>query len=755
MDTVNDPISHPSGGPLEAPAPSPGPDGLRLVLVLYFMAVGYALLSVCLFRILCFTWSSTAFFMLYVCFGMPLGALWARRRPEGSLFLPLAMIFFLVLLFPVLGWISTRGPFPVVKGIMGTMSIRDLWFQLIYQTLATSPFFIAWGAAEYAGYTAAIQSGKISRSFYLIFAWGLASALVLGVLSVPRAGWLATLVLAGAMGWAAWVLYRGREKSLVAVLGILVLTAGFFLVRPLEDSYIRRIYPQAAPLGVGNVLDGNFYLQASDPYSPKTARVIKALWTPYNHLSFVGFEGKTAPVFGCSNGVMLWTVFPDGYNSHFFEKAIFDLIPPKADICILGAGGGPQVQLALARDPRSVVAVDIIPEVLDLMKGELAWANGGVYRSPLVRTVGADGRKYIETCGKKFDFILLPYTEYWAAMLRSLFEPSHSLHTLEAFKAMKAALKPDGFLVILKGLDQNGKLYESYARTLVEAGFHVTGMDQPRQEGNEAFALLASPGPRTFRFSPDAVFHFAANGWFRSDFSPDEPPGGRVIRDDSPWTWGIQGLFLPPGPLKISLLAVGFAGLLGVFACLFFGMRARRPGESRLGMLFFLLAGMAVGANAIYLENGVIFWLVRHLTNPLSAFFLGATGFLLLWGLSSLALHRKGLVVLVLLLGLAGVAAFLLSHPGGLFLGMGMMALGTGLLFPLLVLRFPARLIHFFVADALGGLAGGILGIWMPVLSGYGGYYSLLPWIWALTVALSVAALALGRRDERRAVAAS
>ncbi len=36
--------------------------------------------------------------------------------------------------------------------------------------------------------------------------------------------------------------------------------------------------------------------------------------------------------------------------------------------------------------------------------------------------------------------------------------------------------------------------------------------------------------------------------------------------------------------------------------------------------MVFVAAALCVGANAVILENGVIFWLSRHLLNPLAAF---------------------------------------------------------------------------------------------------------------------------------------
>lgn len=76
------------------------------------MAFGYALLSVCLFRILAFSASSTAFFVLYVGAGMPVGACLAQRLRvdrAAALGFSIRALWGLLLLVPLAGWLATRG----------------------------------------------------------------------------------------------------------------------------------------------------------------------------------------------------------------------------------------------------------------------------------------------------------------------------------------------------------------------------------------------------------------------------------------------------------------------------------------------------------------------------------------------------------------------------------------------------------------------------------------------------------------------
>jgi hypothetical protein len=63
-------------------------------------------------------------------------------------------------------------------------------------------------------------------------------------------------------------------------------------------------------------------------------------------------------------------------------------------------------------------------------------------------------------------------------------------------------------------------------------------------------------------------------------------------------------------------------------------------------------------------------------------------------------------------------------------------AIGSGLCFPLLGLTFQSRLLNLFVADAIGGFAAGVLGILLPVLLGFEGFFAVVPWLGLTTIAL-------------------
>jgi spermidine synthase len=710
------------------------------------MAFGYSLLSVCLFRMLSFTLSSTAFFVLYVAAAMPFGAYLAQRRMErrtGGLRFPLAALVALALMLPLVGWLATRGQAMTSASnpfVDPRVDLRLFWRQLVYQLLAVSPVFITWGFAEFVGYQAAIRSGSrgLQRGFYLIFVWALACAFAVGYWTIPRWGLLPTLALAPLAAVVGYDFSTGfgtsRFKRLVRY-GVVVLVA--IAAAPLEDRFVRLLLVDVR-YNVGDVLDNRRL-----PWRNETGdtSVLEMAWGKYTHFSLVQYKGaRETQVLGAYDGVVYWEVSPARKNNYTpLTAAVVDFLPEQADVAILGAGGGRQVSDALNRNPHSVVAVDLVPEIFTLLKGKYAWVNGHVYQSPLVETVAADGRSYLAATERRFDAILLPHTESALANIRSLFEVGSRLHSVEAFRLMRSRLKPAGIVATMKAVDVNGRLFTSYAAGLREAGFHVVGWTMPTS-GLQSFLLMASPSREALARGALTQDFFARSGYKYVDFD-ETVPTAPLLFDDSPWVLGVLGTMVAPEQLRQMLSGVAWIAVVAVLGVTGLSLRRRESGETVSSRLAFVLAGMSVGAHAAYVQNAVIFWLLVNLFNPLAAFFLGTAVFLLAWGLSSTLMNKRYLLRCV---GAAGIAGMLLSdswHGYGSLVSLACIAIGSGLYFPLLGLTFQSRLLNLFVADAIGGYAAGVLGILLPVLAGFNRFFDVLPWISLGTMILVTLAL--------------
>ncbi|ACL02632.1 hypothetical protein Dalk_0927 [Desulfatibacillum aliphaticivorans] len=721
---------------------------LRLCISLLFMAFGYALLSVCLFRVLAFAMNSTSFFMLYVCTGMPLGALFAKLRyknPLTGVLRGAQTLVILALCYPVLGWIIAHGPCPLLETAQYQIQFGALWKQLGYMTLATSPLFILWGAAEYSGYEAALAAPKVQKYFYLLFVWGLACALAVGAYTIPRLGWLPTVCIALAAGLASWMvlnLHKFQNKKIVIIAACFA--AACFAADLFEPVYMKSILPGGLHRIKEILNNGDMLSDAPLPATGRESRLIHQSWGKYCHIELVESNVRGLQyVLGFFDGSFIWASLPVGKISGRLDDMAFETVQPGSDVCVLGAGGGRQVQQALAYGAKSITAVDIIPEVFPLFQGDLAWANGGVYVDPRVQCIAGDGRHYLENTDKKFDLIILPHTESFAATRRAAIEPGRFVHTVEAFESMKKRLKPHGALAIVKSVDRENKFFFTCANGLAEAGLNVKGLST-FGEGNpykiHEFILLATLRDYESDYFPAAIQTAADH--------PEPPvyyehfPKTPALHDSSPWTMGLSGLFFEPNTLKKSLICIFLLAVSGTAALMLFSVRSPSVDLPPYKMVVILLAGIAVGANAVCLENALIFWLIPWLFNPLSAFFVGAAVFLALWGFSSFGLKHWKWIALI---GLAGSVGLLVFAPQwqsvAIVPALIAAILGSGLLFPLMGIHYRKLLIVVFLADALGGLIGGLLGVWGPMLAGLEYYFKLLPAMPFVTILLAGAAV--------------
>src|SRR5262249_31751791 len=229
---------------------------------------------------------------------------------------------------------------------------------------------------------------------------------------------------------------------------------------------------------------------------------------------------------------------------------------------------------------RSIVAVDVIPEIFSLLKGKYAWANGELYRSPLVETVTADGRNYLKATSKQFDLILLPNTDSWAAVVRGLFEPGPRSHTVEAFRVMRSRLKPNGIIAVAKAVDMNERLFNRYAASLQEAGLHVVGWILPTKGMlGQGVVLMASPNKEVFRSGERGKAYLTQSGYKFVDFDQN-PPSEHPIYDDSPWALGILGILIPEQKLWSMFLSVALIAAIGCAVLLRSSTRNLQPGET-------------------------------------------------------------------------------------------------------------------------------------------------------------------------------
>jgi spermidine synthase len=122
-------------------------------------------------------------------------------------------------------------------------------------------------------------------------------------------------------------------------------------------------------------------------------------------------------------------------------------------VLVLGAGGGAEVLLALYHAARSIDAVELNPQLVDLVRGRYAQFAGHLYERPEVRVQVGEARGFVGASGDRYDLIQIPLLDAFAAAAAGTVSLNESfVYTIEAFETYLEHLAPGGYLAITRWL---------------------------------------------------------------------------------------------------------------------------------------------------------------------------------------------------------------------------------------------------------------------------------------------------------------
>ncbi|MBI4616052.1 MAG: hypothetical protein HY720_20720 [Planctomycetes bacterium] len=336
-------------------------------------------------------------------------------------------------------------------------------------------------------------------------------------------------------------------------------------------------------------------------------------------------------------------------------------VPPFDDVLVIGAGSGNDVQAALEWGARHVDAVEIDPVLAEIGKADHPERP---YDNERVDVSIEDGRRFLKETERRYDLVvyalvdsLVLHTAYSSLRLESF------LFTEEAFRDVKAVLKPGGVFVLYNfyrrgwvvlriarlaerafgtpplvlslpfqktispGDDQSGR------RTCIlagEASSHALTAVRGKLQSSGSFWVNENPGanegvsaygegPPVSEAIPEATWSKIAAA--RLEGGEDE----ELPTDDWPFLY-LRDRTVPA--LNLRGMAV-VAGLFLVFVLLFAPVRRLRPS----GRMFFLGAGfmlletkgvvqMALLFGATWITNSVVFFAILILILAANLFVL-------------------------------------------------------------------------------------------------------------------------------------
>jgi spermidine synthase len=369
----------------------------------------------------------------------------------------------------------------------------------------------------------------------------------------------------------------------------------------------------------------------------------------------------------------------------------YHLLPASPKILILGAGGGGEVLQGIHHRAARIDAVELNPQLIDLVARDFADFAGKAYQRPEVRLHAAEARGFVAASAENFDLIQLALLDAFNTSSAGLYGLNESyLYTVEALQAYLGHLKPGGFLAVTRWVRLPPRDEAKLFATAVEA-LRRSGGDPARRiawiRGWQTSTLLVKNGDLTEN-DIAALRRFAGDRSFDPVWHPGiaeaetnvynvlkEPYGFEIAKallgsahrefierykfdihpatDDRPYffhffRWpvlaevlnlrgagGLSLLDLSYPVLAATLIqALALSALLILAPLKVFGARGKpgpRPGRKARVFGYFSLIGLAF----MFTEMVFIQKFILYLAHPLYAVAVVLAGFLLFAGLGS------------------------------------------------------------------------------------------------------------------------
>jgi hypothetical protein len=379
-----------------------------------------------------------------------------RLRAVQSVWFSLSAVVFAVAL-PGSFWLTQHIPFEPFLMIWDRRQL--LYLGYFYLTL----FFPFFAAATAIGLALTSESENCPRLYAFNLVGASAGALLaVGLLSVTPVPWaLFGVVILSEAGAALALLdasppvERGRRRlfNTVSVTIMVIVTATYVFDPPsirlseykglsyaLNLPQARVVAELSSALGQVDVVASPAIREApgislATPAEAALPRQLGLYLDADTAGPITAFDGDISKL-----GYLDWSTTAAPY---------FALQPSTSDlhVCVLGAGGGTSVLLALRHRAQLVDATELNPNVVELLRGELRDFAGSLYDRPEVQVHRAEARAFVQTAQANWDVIDISLVDSFAGSAMGVGAVGESyLYTREAFETYLKHLRPDGIL---------------------------------------------------------------------------------------------------------------------------------------------------------------------------------------------------------------------------------------------------------------------------------------------------------------------
>jgi SAM-dependent methyltransferase len=362
---------------------------------------------------------------------------------------------------PVSFWLTQGVPFDAFLIVWET---RQILYLGCYYLLLSVPFF---AAATAIGLALTSESETCPRLYaYNMVGSGAGAVLAVILLSIARVEWALVGVMALAQGAAVVALLdkklfgdRGsRWLFAPAGVAIMAMTTVAYVFHPptvrlsqykglsyaLNLPHAQVVATRSSPLGRVDAVVSPAIREA-----PGLSLVAPTSAVPPPQLGLY-VDAESAGAITAFNGDTSTLNYLDWLITAAPYFALQDA-PRDLRVCVLGAGGGAGVLLALRHAARQVDAVELNPNVPALLRGEFREFAGGLYDRPEVRVHRAEARAFVQAARGTWDVIDLSLVDSFAASAVGVGAVNENyLYTREAFEAFLNRLRPGGVLAVTR-----------------------------------------------------------------------------------------------------------------------------------------------------------------------------------------------------------------------------------------------------------------------------------------------------------------
>lgn len=326
-----------------------------------------------------------------------------------------------------------------------------LWLFIIYLLLAL-PFFFASNAIGLAIMRYKTDISRLYRADMI--GAGLGSLGLLGLLYLffPAS----ILQIIAAIGIMAVItglkeLNMGSKKVFLLFLGLT-----FFLLFAPNKAVELNLSQYKDLSQILRVKGAKIIDEYSSPFG--TLTVVENKEVPFRYVPGLSLANVIQPalqlaIFTNGDGITVLTQYPKNLEKlgylDFQTSALAYHLRKLDRVLIIGAGGGSDILQALYHDAKKIDAVELNPQIVDIVQNKYGDFTGNIYSLKNVDIHISEAREFITSTKDKYDLIQLSMIDSFGASSSGLQAISENyLYTVESIENEINSLTPNGYLSI-------------------------------------------------------------------------------------------------------------------------------------------------------------------------------------------------------------------------------------------------------------------------------------------------------------------